>query len=208
VRRATLIELTIQLRSVRPTSRTRTDRLRIAPYSAVQFTAYEQFKKLLTAGGTRELNTPLRLSAGALAGICSVCSTYPLDLVRSRLSIATATIGKGKSSIYTQRDLSIVGMTLKVYREEGGLRGLYRGVAMTALVRRFDHAALIRQGVAPYVGINFAAYEALRGFAIPPGESQPSTVRKLGCVRAVALCRAHPAGCTSRLDIADAHLPD
>ena len=136
MRRASLIELTVQLRSVRLTAGDRADDRRIAPYSAVQFTAYEQFKKLLTAGGTRELNTPLRLSAGALAGICSVCSTYPLDLVRSRLSIATATIGKGKSSIYTQRDLSIVGMTLKVYREEGGLRGLYRGVAMTALVRR------------------------------------------------------------------------
>lgn len=34
-------------------------------------------------------------------------------------------------------------MTLKVFREEGGLRGLYRGIGPTAA------------GVAPYVGLNF-----------------------------------------------------
>lgn len=52
-------------------------------------------------------------------------------------------------------------------REEGGVRGLYRGLVATAV------------GVAPYVGINFAAYEALRGIITPPGQS--STPRKLMC---------------------------
>jgi len=52
-------------------------------------------------------------------------------------------------------------------REEGGVRGLYRGLVATAM------------GVAPYVGINFAAYEALRGIITPPGQS--STPRKLIC---------------------------
>lgn len=59
------------------------------------------------------------------------------------------------------------GMTKKVFREEGGVRGLYRGLAATAF------------GVAPYVGINFAAYEALRGVITPPGKS--SVPRKLLC---------------------------
>lgn len=58
-------------------------------------------------------------------------------------------------------------MTLKVMREEGGVRGLYRGIVATAM------------GVAPYVGINFAAYETLRGIITPPGQS--STTRKLAC---------------------------
>lgn len=71
-------------------------------------------------------------------------------------------------------------------REEGGVRALYRGMVPTAL------------GVAPYVGespadralfsplkfvavlgINFAAYEALRGVITPPGKS--SVTRKLAC---------------------------
>ena len=79
------------------------------------------------------------------------------------------------------------GMTLKVMREEGGVRALYRGLIPTAM------------GVAPYVGectehvgsppshdlnslasgINFAAYEALRGIITPPGKS--GVHRKLAC---------------------------
>jgi len=171
--------------------------LRIVPYSAVQFTTYEQLKKWFTQHGSKELDTPKRLASGALAGITSVCSTYPLDLVRSRLSIATASISlvvpaaasgpkTAPMSIplsqvthaltsayhtaapkYTKADLTIWGMTLKIIREEGGVRGLYRGLVTTAV------------GVAPYVGINFAAYEFLRGIITPPGKS--SVVRKLTC---------------------------
>lgn len=59
------------------------------------------------------------------------------------------------------------GMTLRVVRKEGGVRALYRGIMATAT------------GVAPYVGINFAAYEALRGVITPPGKS--SAPRKLLC---------------------------
>lgn len=154
-------------------------------------------------------------------------STYPLDLVRSRLSIATASVdfaaasagmgapnnvvatagvgnasatgaiplvaGKGKAALasgyhtssshaantaasgavkalkskYSPKDLTVWGMTLKVMREEGGLRALYRGLITTAV------------GVAPYVGINFATYEALRGYITPPGKA--TVGRKLSC---------------------------
>jgi solute carrier family 25 (mitochondrial phosphate transporter), member 23/24/25/41 len=68
---------------------------------------------------------------------------------------------------YTKMDLTIWGMTLKIIREEGGVKGLYRGLVTTAF------------GVAPYVGINFAAYEFLRGIITPPGKS--SVARKLSC---------------------------
>ncbi|EDR11962.1 uncharacterized protein LACBIDRAFT_247279 [Laccaria bicolor S238N-H82] len=173
--------------------------LRIVPYSAVQFTTYEQLKKWFTHHGSKELDTPKRLASGALAGITSVCSTYPLDLVRSRLSIATASVNLSaapskpkatvsstiplktalssayhtasstvaKTSPYTKAELTIWGMTLKIMKEEGGVRGLYRGLVTTAV------------GVAPYVGINFAAYEFLRGIVTPPGKS--SIARKLSC---------------------------
>lgn len=154
-------------------------------------------------------------------------STYPLGLVRSRLSIATATVdfavssgssgapaiagataaatsatggafpsvaakpsaalasgyhtasagstaasavsgaAKALKSKYSPKDLTMWGMTLKVMREEGGVKGLYRGLVTTAV------------GVAPYVGINFAAYEALRGIITPPGKT--SVGRKLSC---------------------------
>lgn len=127
-------------------------------------------------------------------------STYPLDLVRSRLSIATASIPirsppssvavtsakqtlssayhtsshttpsssvSIRQTVLSASELTIWGMTLKVMREEGGVRGLYRGLVATAM------------GVAPYVGINFAAYEALRGIITPPGKV--TVLRKLAC---------------------------
>lgn len=59
------------------------------------------------------------------------------------------------------------GMTQKVMREEGGFLALYRGLPATAF------------GVAPYVGINFAAYESLRGILTPPGNT--GIARKLSC---------------------------
>jgi len=158
--------------------------LRIMPYSAVQFTTYEQLKKWFTSHGSKELDTPKRLASGALAGITSVCATYPLDLVRSRLSIVTASIPLASPATTTltetlsntyhtssmrssTSEATMWGMTLKVMREEGGIRGLYRGLITTAV------------GVAPYVGINFAAYEFLRGVITPPGKS--SVTRKLSC---------------------------
>ncbi|CUA73487.1 putative mitochondrial carrier YPR011C [Saccharomyces cerevisiae S288c] [Rhizoctonia solani] len=64
---------------------------------------------------------------------------------------------------------SMWGMKLKVMREEGGIRGLYRGLIPTAV------------GVAPYVGINFAAYERLRQIITPDPTVQYSALRKLLC---------------------------
>lgn len=170
--------------------------IRIVPYSAVQFTTYEQLKKLFTMKGTRELGTPERLTCGALAGITSVCTTYPLDLIRARVSIATASlevmngsaakvqtassaVKPALSSAYhttsaakpafTAADLTMKGMTYKIMREEGGVRALYKGMVTTSL------------GVAPYVGINFAAYELFRGIITPPGSDKNTAVRKLAC---------------------------
>lgn len=108
------------------------------------------------------------LSASRVHRITCIGSTYPLDLVRSRLSIATASIPIQTAPTTVQstkpalasayhtasaphslnpKDLTMWGMTLKVVREEGGIRALYRGIIATAV------------GVAPYVG---ACYESLR----------------------------------------------
>ncbi|KAE8230353.1 hypothetical protein CF326_g4645, partial [Tilletia indica] len=57
-----------------------TNCIRIAPYSAVQFTTYEALKDYLKDPVTGQLNNHRKLTAGALAGIASVVSTYPLDL--------------------------------------------------------------------------------------------------------------------------------
>lgn len=53
---------------------------------------------------------------------------------------STSAARQTASSVFTVQELTMWGMTLKVMREEGGLRALYRGLIPTAM------------GVAPYVG--------------------------------------------------------
>lgn len=65
------------------------------------------------------MSTAKRLFAGALAGISSVTATYPLDLVRTRLSME-----KNPQGIWQ--------VTKDVYRNEGGIPALYRGLVPTA----------------------------------------------------------------------------
>ncbi|CAJ0753026.1 21989_t:CDS:2 [Entrophospora sp. SA101] len=133
-----------------------TNVIRIVPYSAVQFAAYEKYKKLLIEDGKTELDATRRLLAGALAGITSVTCTYPLDIVRTRLSVQSASISGKKSN----RKLPGIWSTMKsIYRNEGGVTALYR--------------------VAPYVALNFHSYEVLRKYFTPSDQKSPSVGNKL-----------------------------
>ncbi|KAF9331521.1 hypothetical protein BG006_005601 [Podila minutissima] len=144
-----------------------TNVIRIVPYSAVQFASYEQFKKLLMEPGKNDLDTPRRLTAGALAGLTSVAFTYPLDIVRTRLSIQSAQVANTKEA---QAALPGIWKTMVlIYTNEGGIVGLYRGLGPTLT------------GVAPYVALNFQAYEVLRARLTPPGETSPTVGMKLIC---------------------------
>ncbi|KAG0207495.1 hypothetical protein BGX28_001272 [Mortierella sp. GBA30] len=144
-----------------------TNVIRIVPYSAVQFASYEQFKKLLMDPSKNDLDTPRRLTAGALAGLTSVAFTYPLDIVRTRLSIQSAQVGHSKEA---QAALPGIWKTIVlIYTKEKGIIGLYRGLGPTLT------------GVAPYVALNFQAYEVLRKHFTPPGETSPTVTMKLIC---------------------------
>ncbi|KAI4137959.1 MAG: hypothetical protein L6R39_007024 [Caloplaca ligustica] len=68
--------------------------LRIFPYAAIKFLAYEQIRAVLIP--TKSHETPLRrLFSGALAGVTSVFFTYPLEVVRVRLAFETKEVGRG-----------------------------------------------------------------------------------------------------------------
>jgi solute carrier family 25 (mitochondrial phosphate transporter), member 23/24/25/41 len=108
-------------------------------------------------------------------------ATYPLDIVRTRLSIQSASFAAlGKP------DTKLPGMwaTLgTMYKTEGGFIALYRGLFPTLA------------GVAPYVGINFATYEAMRKRLTREGEANPSAIGKLmagGISGAVAQSVTYP----------------
>lgn len=83
--------------------------------------------------------TPIRrLLCGALAGITSVTFTYPLDIVRTRLSIQSASFST--LSEIQRKNLPGMWATLVImYKTEGGFFALYRGILPTVA------------GVAPYV---------------------------------------------------------
>lgn len=118
---------------------------------------------------------------GGLAGITSVTFTYPLDIVRTRLSIQSAgfaALGKHEGKLPGMWQTMV-----KMYTTEGGILGLYRGIIPTVA------------GVAPYVsdlrshmealliclqvGLNFMVYESIRTYFTSPGEKNPPWYRKL-----------------------------
>ncbi|KAI9226386.1 MAG: mitochondrial carrier domain-containing protein [Piptocephalis tieghemiana] len=171
-----------------------TNVVRIVPYSAVQFASYEHYKKVGRDGPwdqrtwcknyrKTELTTIRRLTAGALAGITSVAATYPLDIIRTRLSVQSGAMMKqGPGSKLP----GIWETGVKMYREEGGVRSLFRGLGPTMT------------GVAPYVALNFQAYEVLRMYFTPEGETAPSSMGKLVCG---ALAGTIAQTCTYPLDV-------
>lgn len=129
-----------------------------------------------------ELSSVRRLACGAAAGITSVFCTYPLDIVRTRLSIQSASFAALGDAHKTQ----LPGMwetMITMYKTEGGIKALYRGTLPTVM------------GVAPYVsfnlelsvihtnsdkvGLNFMTYEIVRKYLTPEGDQNPSAVRKL-----------------------------
>ncbi|KAL8634862.1 MAG: hypothetical protein Q9228_007584, partial [Teloschistes exilis] len=55
--------------------------LRIFPYAASKFVAYEQYRAIIIP--SKEYETPFRrLISGSLAGVTSVFLTYPLEVIR------------------------------------------------------------------------------------------------------------------------------
>jgi solute carrier family 25 protein 16 len=62
--------------------------LRIFPYAAIKFLAYEQIRAVFIPSSEYETSVR-RLVSGSLAGVTSVCFTYPLELMRVRMAFET-----------------------------------------------------------------------------------------------------------------------
>ena len=144
--------------------------IRIVPYSAVQFAVFEKCKELLVRRnppGQQTLTDTDRLIAGSIGGIASVAVTYPLDLVRARITVQTASLAKLNKGKLVEAP-GVYETMVNVYRNEGGLLALYRGIVPTTL------------GVAPYVAINFALYEYLRDLMDSSTKEFSNPMWKLG----------------------------
>ncbi|XP_008792055.2 adenine nucleotide transporter BT1, chloroplastic/mitochondrial-like [Phoenix dactylifera] len=113
--------------------------IRVAPSKAIELFAYDTAKKILTpkTGEPPKLPVPSSLVAGAFAGVSSTLCTYPLELLKTRLTI--------------QRDVydNLLHAFVKILREEGPAE-LYRGLPPSLI------------GVVPYAATNYFAYDTLR----------------------------------------------
>ncbi|MBA0816087.1 hypothetical protein Gohar_000785, partial [Gossypium harknessii] len=101
--------------------------------------AFDTVNKQLspTPGEEPKIPIPSSLVAGACAGVSSTLLTYPLELVKTRLTI--------EKNMYD----GILDAFLKILQKEGPGE-LYRGLAPSLI------------GVIPYAATNYFAYDTLR----------------------------------------------
>ena len=126
--------------------------IRIFPYAAVKFVAYEQIRNVLIPSSSYETHWR-RLASGSLAGLCSVFITYPLDLIRVRLAYVTE-----------HKRVKLTEVVNKIYHEPASVTlssnsyipswfahwsNFYRGYVPTVL------------GMIPYAGVSFFAHDLI-----------------------------------------------
>lgn len=121
--------------------------VRIFPYAATQFTAFEIYKKYLAKihSHPKYFRHADKFIAGAAAGVTAVTLTYPLDTIRARLAFQVT--GEHK---YT----GILHTASEIFHSEGGLRALYRGFVPTLM------------GMVPYAGFSFYCFEMFKYFCM------------------------------------------
>ena len=113
--------------------------LRVIPVYALKFSCNDTFKELVANPGQsqKDLSVSQRMAAGTLAGLCQQLITYPLELIRTRL-----TLGPGMGIKYT----GIVHCFRHTVKAEG-FTSLYKGLGPTIL------------SGAPYVGLQMTFYD-------------------------------------------------
>jgi solute carrier family 25 protein 16 len=137
--------------------------LRIFPYAAIKFVAYEQIRYLLIRSPVQE--TPIRrLLSGSLAGITSVFFTYPLEVIRVRLAFETK--GDSHSSLSSicrqilyenppdvssksTRSTAAPAAVVAAATPKAGLMNFYRGFSPTLA------------GMLPYAGMSFLTHDTV-----------------------------------------------
>lgn len=113
--------------------------IRVAPSKAIELFAYDTVNKQLSPkpGEQPKLPIPASLIAGACAGVSSTICTYPLELLKTRLTV--------ERGVYE----GLFDAFVKIVKEEGPAE-LYRGLTPSLI------------GVIPYAATNYFAYDTLR----------------------------------------------
>ncbi|XP_051988266.1 calcium-binding mitochondrial carrier protein SCaMC-3-like [Xyrauchen texanus] len=142
--------------------------LKIAPESAIKFMSYEQIKWLIKGnkeGGT--LRVQERFIAGSLAGATAQTIIYPMEVLKTRLTLR-------KTGQYS----GMADCAKQILRKEG-VRAFYKGYVPNTL------------GIIPYAGIDLAVYETLKNAWLQRccmGSADPGVLVPLGCGTVSSTC--------------------
>ncbi|KAM7255849.1 hypothetical protein ACFE04_011590 [Oxalis oulophora] len=142
--------------------------LRIVPYAALHFMAYERYRCWILNNYPGLGTGPfIDLLAGSAAGGTAVLCTYPLDLARTKLAYQVGDTRASFRNVYAKPAYGGIKDVLGSVYKEAGVRGLYRGVGPTLI------------GILPYAGLKFYIYEELKMRV--PEEHQKSILMRLSC---------------------------
>ena len=100
--------------------------VRVFPYAALQFTCFEVLKlRLAQVPGLDSSPNSVKFLAGSTAGVISTTATFPLDNIRAKLAFQV----KDENEKYR----GIINTGQVIFRNEGGIRGLYSGLLPTLI---------------------------------------------------------------------------
>lgn len=113
--------------------------LKIAPETAIKFAAYEQIKTMMRGSNeSKTLKVHERFIAGSLAGATAQTAIYPMEVLKTRLTLR-------KTGQYS----GIADCAKQILQREG-VAAFYKGYIPNLL------------GIIPYAGIDLAVYETLK----------------------------------------------
>ena len=130
-----------------------TNLMRIMPTYAMRFTFFDFFRDLTTEEGVPPTLTQ-QMMAGAMSGLTTASVTYPLDLLRTRIS--TNSSSKVTSGVFR--------LASTIVEKEGGIRALYKGFFVSALE------------ITPYLAITLGGYEFLKSYLLSMSDDNISTL--------------------------------
>jgi solute carrier family 25 thiamine pyrophosphate transporter 19 len=122
------------------------------PYTAVQFAALGEFKRVARENGGDPEKPPLAFLGGAVAGATATVVTYPFDVMRTVLA------AQGSPRVYDSLPAAAAGIL-----KNRGPAGLYAGVGVTLLE------------IAPASAIQFGVYALLRDVVCSDSASSSRT---------------------------------
>lgn len=149
--------------------------LRIFPYAAIKFVAYEQIRTILIPNDNYE-TAARRFMAGSLSGLASVFFTYPLDLIRVRLAFETRNLAhvqihQQHKEYMSQRRGRILSTVRLIFNENPPLKPTdpsWLRILRTSFPSQIQHIANFYRGFAPtimgmipYAGVSFYTHDLL-----------------------------------------------